>query len=310
MLRVSLKTNPSAFKGAFALRSLSVLNSGKQFKPSKLFKQKIPEKKQNSMVKHQLRPLTRHMSEYGRDTEYVGYNNSKNKDLTENEFISKIHTKVGHGMVTTLGIGSGIALLAGSTLASSSLGLGLILGGTVGSFGALYGFIKAIERDDRPASKKWYYGFCAVNGVMVAPITSLAFATSPYTLPLATALTACTIGGTSMYAKYNTNKDIGVWGAPLFGALAGMVGMSIVSIGAHLIFPASGILGMWFGIEPYLGIGLFSMLNVYDTHVAITKYKENPNVNPYEVVFGIYQNALNLFIRFLQILIKAQSKKN
>lgn len=71
-----------------------------------------------------------------------------------------------------------------------------------------------------------------------------------------------------------------------------------------------GSLWMWgpnmfskavFSIYPYVGVGLFSAFQMYDTSVALSSYEEGV-LDPLNHSISFVLNLKNLFINFVQIL--------
>jgi FtsH-binding integral membrane protein len=246
-------------------------------------------------------------------------------------FLRRIYITSGWGLATTLGVSMlGVPLM--KTLAVG--GVWSMFGvGFLGSIASIYA-IKRIPylvkyrdpvtndlHDNVPAkpitqyelvseqspNRKMAFGALTVfNGITLTPMTAMMMALDPTIIPMAAGLTLTTMAGASMYALNKQPHELTTWGAPLYGALTGFVGMGLVSLLTELIYPI-GLGQLWFGIEPYLGIGLFSALTAYDTRVAIKRYQAK-DPDHIGTAVEIYLNAVNLLIRFMEII--ARTKRN
>lgn len=109
-------------------------------------------------------------------------------------------------------------------------------------------------------------------GLGAAPIFMMAQAVSPTIIPTALALTTAVFGGASLVA-YNMPKDkmLGMGGV-LMGSLLGLIGLQLVGLLTAAFTGPNALSTLLFSANNYLGIGLFSALIAYDTHVAIKLY--------------------------------------
>jgi FtsH-binding integral membrane protein len=110
-------------------------------------------------------------------------------------------------------------------------------------------------------------------GLGMAPLFMMANAISPTIIPTALALTSAVFGGASLIA-YNMPKDkmLG-FGGVLMGSLFGLIGLQLVGLLAAVFTGPNALSTLFFSANNYLGIGLFSALIAYDTHVAIKMYE-------------------------------------
>lgn len=110
-------------------------------------------------------------------------------------------------------------------------------------------------------------------GLSTAPLFMMAQAVSPTILPTALGITTAIFGGASLVA-YNMPKDkmLG-FGGVLGGSLLGLLGLQLVGLLAAVFTGPNALSTLLFSANNYLGIGLFSALIAYDTHVAIKMYE-------------------------------------
>lgn len=110
-------------------------------------------------------------------------------------------------------------------------------------------------------------------GLSTAPLFMMAQAVSPTILPTALGITTAIFGGASLVA-YNMPKDkmLG-FGGVLGGSLLGLLGLQLIGLLAAVFTGPNALSTLLFSANNYLGIGLFSALIAYDTHVAIKMYE-------------------------------------
>jgi len=110
-------------------------------------------------------------------------------------------------------------------------------------------------------------------GLSASPLFMMAQAISPTIMPTALGITTAIFGGASLIA-YNMPKDkmLG-FGGVLMGSLLGLFGLQIVGLLAAYFTGPNALSTLLFSANNYLGIGLFSVLISYDTHVAIKMYE-------------------------------------
>lgn len=110
-------------------------------------------------------------------------------------------------------------------------------------------------------------------GLSTAPLFMMAQAVSPTILPTALGITTAIFGGASLIA-YNMPKDkmLG-FGGVLGGSLLGLLGLQLIGLLTAAFTGPNALSTLLFSANNYLGIGLFSALIAYDTHVAIKMYE-------------------------------------
>jgi len=108
-------------------------------------------------------------------------------------------------------------------------------------------------------------------GIGAAPLFAMVAGTS--IIPTALGLTTAIFGGASLMA-YTMPKDkmLG-YGRVLGGALFGLIGLQLVGLLSSVFMGPNPLSMLMFSASNYLGVGLFSILIAYDTHVAIKMYE-------------------------------------
>lgn len=245
-----------------------------------------------------------------------------NKEISQENFelkhyLKNVYYKTGLGITGSLATASTLTYLAPEFLSQNALGLLIV--GAIGAIGSIFAYRqndyttrkenydgKLVTVTEHSTRNKLAYGVLSVsNGLTIAPLVLISSAVNPLILPTALVLSAGTMGGASWYALSKKNSDINLWGPTLYGGLIGMVGMGLVSLVTIPFFPQFAY--MWFTFEPYLGIALFSALTAYDTHMAVSNFKEG-NRNDLDCAISFFLNFMNLLIRFMEILMRLQRK--
>jgi FtsH-binding integral membrane protein len=139
-------------------------------------------------------------------------------------------------------------------------------------------------------------------GLSAAPLFMLAHAISPTILPSALGITTAIFGGASLVA-YNMPKDkmLG-FGGVLMGSLLGLIGLQLVGLLTTVFMGPNAFSTILFKADNYLGIGLFSILIAYDTHVAIKMY-EMREADHIGMATQFLLDFWNILIRIVSIFI-------
>jgi FtsH-binding integral membrane protein len=109
-------------------------------------------------------------------------------------------------------------------------------------------------------------------GLGASPLFMMAQAMSPAIMPTALGITTAIFGGASL-AAYSMPKDkmLG-YGRLLSGSLLGLIGLQLAGLLTTMAIGPNAFSTFLFTADNYIGIGLFSALIAYDTHVAIKMY--------------------------------------
>jgi len=110
-------------------------------------------------------------------------------------------------------------------------------------------------------------------GLSSAPLFMMSQAVSPTILPTALGITTAIFGGASLVAYAMPKDKMLGFGGVLGGSLLGLIGLQLVGLLAAVFTGPNALSTMLFSANNYLGIGLFSALIAYDTHVAIKMYE-------------------------------------
>ena len=267
---------------------------------------------------------------------HIKYIELTNKELIDSDFglkqfIRKTYLWTGGGIVGSTGIGilGNEILLANHDFLSTSIIL--LVSGTVLSLGGVFGIgnakysthkdIIANKSNNHSSHSKtdnyeilysinsplriFSYG-CLVSGMglMIVPACGI-FHDAMVPAFIAS---SSVFGGASWYAMTRKVGELEPFGGMLYGGLSGLVGVSLVGLGSNLFFGFN-----WFGdtthlINLYGAIPLFTGLVAYDTHKSIELYRTG-DADHLGCSTGLYLDFMNLLIRFMEIISKAQSNK-
>jgi len=239
-------------------------------------------------------------------------------DLGLSRFLMRVYATAGVGMGAGLGTATLLSQLGPSLW---MLGGGFVV--AMGSILALYRLLPVYtEREslykgivlrervlDGPPGRYLAYGaLCAGMGAVIAPMVAMTAAVSPTILPVATCLSVATMGGASLFAYLRPEGSLLSWGAPLSGALTGFVGLGLLSLGSQLLFGANVFSDVWMHVDTIGGIGLFSALTAYETHLSVQAYRSG-QPDHVECATSLYLNFINLLIRIMKLLVDAKRSK-
>jgi FtsH-binding integral membrane protein len=204
----------------------------------------------------------------------------------------------------TAALSSAGAVMAGTAVANSGIPPDALMNGGiatfVGAFGvSLYAAWKIgapiykkgimVNAEDRDFYAKLMH---ACMGVTIAPSLVVFAPAIPYAAVVATALVA----GPITASLYLPKGQLLPWGPALYVGLWGLVGV--------------GIGGIWFpmlhDVNLYGGVLLFTGYSAYDTHKLISEY-ERGNKDHIGHATNYSLNAINIFVRMLEIISKIQN---
>ncbi|VBB18661.1 hypothetical protein YASMINEVIRUS_1192 [Yasminevirus sp. GU-2018] len=208
------------------------------------------------------------------------------------------------GLTAVTGAGT-----VGTTFALSSvvppdtlMSLGAV--GLIGSFaGSLYHAWQLGKEKPEAERLRHAYWMHGLMGVSIAP--SL-FMFSQF-IPHALITTGALVAGPITAAYRMPKGSMLPYGSALYTGLWGLIGVGVTSIFAPIIgFPGLGM--MMHNVDLYGGVLLFTVYNAYDTHVLIDDFeKGKKDVIGHSANYSL--NAINIFIRMLEIFAK-MNKKN
>jgi len=239
------------------------------------------------------------------------------KDIGLQYFLKKVYAGTGIGFSGAL-----LTSLAFAPLVTEpNMAIASLIIGSIGAFGSVIFFNKSeptfvnkiIEYSGKnittivPEYSTSKYAssvaLCASMGLVMSPLVMIA---GPILVAEAAGISVSVMIGSSLYAMYAKPGSLLPYKSVAYGALSGLVCISLASVGAALIFGANDVFYLLHNIDLWGGLALFTALNAIDTHNAIDIYKKGyPDYLRCSIEMIL--NALNIFIRVLEIL--AKSKK-
>ena len=220
------------------------------------------------------------------------------KDLSLNEYMSKIYKTTGLSIGSCLGLAyliSNTALLTNIRFLISG-GLGLGIGGTL----AFYWIppIKSEKVWENPFSRKLAFSaIIAGSGMLLAPWTAFANnVINPTIVPAAAALSFLVMGGSSLYALKKPLGQFKTLESALMGGIFELLGINFISLMVSLAIGPNIFSLACSRVDTYFRLALFTAFQAYDTHSAIEEFKKGN----YDLEHVIY--FLNVFRRMIQIL--------
>lgn len=149
---------------------------------------------------------------------------------------------------------------------------------------------------------------CIGMGFSAAPLFLSIHEISNIILPMTMGITAAIFGGASLVALMLPKDSALGYGSVLGGGLLGLISLNLTGILLnHTIGPNIYSSTLWTA-ESYVGIGLFSMMIIYDTHVAIRRYQKG-DADHLGMSIQILLDLWNIIIRIATEIAKAQAKK-
>jgi len=142
---------------------------------------------------------------------------------------------------------------------------------------------------------------CAGLGLGAYPLFLYANAINPAILPLSIGISAAVFGSASLYAYTRKQDSLLSWGSSLVSGLLGLIGLNIAGLLTGLVMGPNLFTAMCFRAETFIGVGLFSALVAYDTHVALKAYREG-YADHLGVSVDFILDFWNILTRVVQIL--------
>eukprot|EP00052_Salpingoeca_macrocollata_P034235 m.10907 g.10907 ORF g.10907 m.10907 type:complete len:325 (+) comp6167_c0_seq1:39-1013(+) len=203
-----------------------------------------------------------------------------------------------------LGLGIGVtAVSAGLVFRSGLVQRIAMMGwpGTIGMFVLTIGSAYAVQAVPPADSGLKMGAFLAFNGLMGATLSPVVYLGGALVLRAA-AITGGIVGSLSYVAANSPSDQFLYMGGPLAMGLGAVV---VSSLGAA-IFPAAAVAPLLHNISLYGGLGLFSAFVLYDTSRIVDHAKTRPTFDPMGESVGLYLDAINIFVRIVQILAMQQ----
>lgn len=231
-----------------------------------------------------------------------GYGNGNKKDVGLTRFMSKVYTRMGLGVASTMGVS--FALMPFVGMANPFICFGV---GTVASFASIYGIItlKPIYKtcyhenelihysENEPLREASFWGLTGGMGIMLSPFMSIMMQIDHAIVPASLLLSSTIFGGCAFYATKCKDATMMAFKAPLAIGLCSLVGMQLVGIGSMLIFGQNSFSMMVNNVDVYGGALLFTAMAAYDSYLARKLYV-NGEPDHIACATNVYLDFINL----------------
>lgn len=96
---------------------------------------------------------------------------------------------------------------------------------------------------------------------------------NPVILPTAVVLSTGIFASASAFAYSRPKGSLLSWGSSLYAGLIGIIGLNLVGLITQLVIGPNMFSFMCHRADTYIGLGIFTAMVAYDTHVAIQAYE-------------------------------------
>lgn len=205
------------------------------------------------------------------------------KNIGMNQFLMRVYNTTGLSILGALGSSymfMSMPLVLANFGTCSLLSMAMTLGGFIGA--SYMNPTNVVENKNgveifktvNSPLRMGLYGMGVLGlGLGATPLFLMASAISPTIMPTALGITTAIFGGASMIAYAMPKDKMLGFGSVLGGSLLGLIGLQLVGILSTLIMGPNPFSSFLFSANNYIGIGLFSVLIAYDTHIAIKMYE-------------------------------------
>jgi FtsH-binding integral membrane protein len=232
---------------------------------------------------------------------------------------------MGAGVATSMGVS-----LAFAPLASMSSAAPFVLFGTGAclAFGGVYGIstidpeyqkvsftpsssfgesssqsVEIMIAKDKPLREVSFGALTVGMGLIMGPVISIYIDSDPMVIPISLLASSAVFGGCAFASSRIKETTLMTWKAPLSIGLGSLVGLQLLGIGGSLIFGANSFSEAIHSVDLVGGIGLFTMMSIYDAYAARKMYLEG---DPDHIGCStmVYLDFMNLLIRLMEVLSK------
>lgn len=240
------------------------------------------------------------------------------KDVGLKQFMTKVYTKMALGVAATVGTSLTMMPLMTTFHVNPFIPFGI---GAVSMFGSIYGLTSSkptyltkeengeiIHYTENSTSRELsFWGLSVGMGTMMSPMVTMVMENDPVILPASLLLSGYIFGGCALFASKTKNTKILEWKAPLMIGLTSLIGIQLVGIGANIIMGHNALSSMIHSVDIYGGIGLFTIMSIYDAYLAKKMYLEG-DADHLGCTVNLYLDFMNLLIRIMEALAKAKQK--
>ena len=167
--------------------------------------------------------------------------------------------------------------------------------------------VDIIVSKDEPMRKYSFYALTIGTGMVMAPIFGIILDISPEIIPLSLFLSTSIFGGCAYISTKIKSATMMSWKVPLYSSLSTLLSVQLLNLGALLICGPNSFTELLTSIDVYGGIGLFTMMSIYDSYRCQAKYlKGKPDT--LGCATQLFLDFMNLLIRIMEAMAKAKKK--
>lgn len=235
------------------------------------------------------------------------------RDVGLKKFMSKVYSKMALGVASSLGIS---LLLMPVTMVNplATLGIGFLtsMAGVIGinyykpKYQTCYVENELIHySENEPMREASFWCLTGGMGVMMSPLIGMMMAIDPTIVPLSVVLSSMVFGGCAYYATVCKDTQMMKWKAPLTIGLTSLIAIQLVGIASILLSGPNVLSNLIHNVDVYGGIGLFTMMSIYDSYMARKMYKSK-QADHLGCATQVYLDFMNLLIRIMEAMAKAK----
>eukprot|EP00038_Savillea_parva_P019330 m.27208 g.27208 ORF g.27208 m.27208 type:complete len:344 (+) comp4384_c0_seq1:54-1085(+) len=216
-------------------------------------------------------------------------------DVGTQRYVAKVFREAG----STVGVTTAAAVTA--------MGTGLMISPIIPMLGGLIPLFMFYQTSPATHSAGYRYGlvatFAGLQGLAIAPLVSIALSVNPMLIPTALGGTVLVFGGASLASLLAPRASMLRFGSFLGGAVAVMVGFSLLGLGQMALMGA--VSPVLYSVTLYGGLALMCAFVGYDTQRIIEDYREG-NIDPLKHGVDVFINFIGIFRRLLAILLQRE----
>jgi FtsH-binding integral membrane protein len=176
------------------------------------------------------------------------------------EHLARVYRTTGTSVAASLALAYFVSSLH---LITPSNALPVLIGSAIGSLACIYGLAKVrpvmlvdpqdtthIVSENPPKRKAIFAAFIACNGLLLAPMISMAHLTNPYLVPAASGISAAVMFAASFFAYRAPPGKLLSWGPALRGGLVALICMDLAGILALMFTGPNAFTALIFRPEP------------------------------------------------------------
>lgn len=224
------------------------------------------------------------------------FQNQRYSSSISSGFMQKVYGWMCAGLAVTAAISYYLSPEVNPALFKSLMSnMFMLIGLFIAQFGIIMYMTWQYARLSYGAMAALFLGFCALQGISLAPILYMYTGASVFYV----FVIACAMFAAMALYGWMTDADLSSMGNILFMALIGMIVAGLINM-----FVQSAMFNM---VIAAVGVGVFAMLTAYDVQ-NLKKYSQYGVNSPEDMgkfallgAVGLYLNLINIFIYLLQL---------